>query len=80
MPEQTHGAHRVRLAHNPAESASVARIKRAAAALIDTLAEYAHGDPRLQALAMTAAEESAMWGVKAATAEPPAGRVRHRDS
>ena len=78
MPEQTLGAHRVRLTHNPAESPSVARIKRDAARLIDTLAELAHGDSRLQALAMTAAEESAMWGVKAATAVPPAWRDRHR--
>ena len=67
MPEQTFGAHRVRLDHNPAGSPVVARIKRDGARFIDTIAELAHGDKRAQAIALTKAEEAAMWAVKAAT-------------
>ena len=62
------GAYRVRLEHNPGGDPVVARIKRDAARLIDTIHELAHGDKRCQALAMTAVEEGAMWAVKAATA------------
>lgn len=60
------GEERVRLGFNPSSDTAVERIKRAAAALIDAVIAEA-GDPRLSALACTAAEESAMWGVKAVT-------------
>ena len=64
------GAYRVGADSNPSSSPAVARVKEAAAALIDRLHAIptTHGEARrLQALAMTAAEEAALWGVKAAT-------------
>ena len=62
------GAERVRLGFNPAVSPAVSRIKRDGATLIDTIAEVAGADKRAQAIAMTKAEESVMWAVKAVTA------------
>ena len=61
------GAARVRADFNPSGSDHVARIKALAAAFINEVAA-AGGDGRLGALAMTTAEEAAMWAVKAATA------------
>ena len=63
----TLGERRVRLGHNPSGAAGVTAVKAATAALIDILAEHAGAERRYQALAMTAAEEAGMWGVKAAT-------------
>ena len=74
---KTLGELRVRVFFNPSESDYVNDIKVAAANLID-LIDGSAGKPswsdndlkewsRLKALAMTAAEESAMWAVKAAT-------------
>ena len=68
---KTVGELRVRARLNPAASGAVDRIKNAAAKLIDEIAAAGHGNPggyRLRALGMTAAEEAAMWGVKAAAA------------
>lgn len=65
------GAERVRLDFNPSADTAVGRIKHAAALLIDII-NAESGDHRLKALAMTAAEEASMWGVKAVTAQPPA--------
>ncbi len=68
---KTVGELRVRARLNPSASAPVDRIKNAAAALIDEIAAVEPSNPavnRLRALGMTAAEEAAMWGVKAATA------------
>jgi hypothetical protein len=73
----TLGERRVRVNFNPSESDYVNDVKVAAAALID-LIDGAAGNPkwsdnnlkewlRLKYLAMIAAEESAMWAVKAAT-------------
>ena len=72
MTERTLGAERVRLDFNPGASGAVARIKRAGAALIDAI-DAEPGDPRLKALAMTAAEEASMWGAKAVTGTPEPG-------
>lgn len=66
MTTPTLGAQRVRLDFNPGSDTAVDRIKRAGAALIDAINDET-GDPRLKALAMTSAEEAAMWGVKAVT-------------
>ena len=63
------GEERMRLDFNPGGNKAVKRIKRAAARLIDAI-DREPGDPRLKALAITAAEESGMWGVKAVTAPP----------
>ena len=68
MSQPTLGAQRVRLDFNPNSDTAIDRIKRAGAALIDAV-NIEPGDPRLKALAMTAAEEGAMWGVKAVTAK-----------
>ncbi len=68
---KTVGELRVRTAFNPAASGAVDRIKNAAAKLIDEIAAVDPHNPaanRLRSLGMTAAEEAAMWGVKAATA------------
>ena len=65
--QQSVGAERVRLDSNPSSNSAAKSIKSAAVTLINAIHE-AEGDPRLKALAMTAAEESAMWGVKAVTA------------
>ena len=67
MPQFTLGAQRVRLDFNPSSNTAVDRIKRAGAAFIDAI-NGETGDPRCKALAMTAAEEAAMWGVAAVTA------------
>ena len=67
----TKGEDRVRTSFNPSKDSKVDGIKALAASLIDAI-ESINGDSevqRLKALAQTAAEESAMWGVKAATAE-----------
>ena len=64
------GAARVRADFNPSGSNRVARIKTLAAAFINEVAA-AGGEPRLAALAMTSAEEAAMWGVKAVTGPSP---------
>ena len=66
MTTPTLGAERVRIDFNPSSDTAVDRIKRAGAVLIDAVNDKP-GDPRLKALAMTAAEEGAMWGVKAVT-------------
>lgn len=73
----TLGEKRVRVTFNPAKDDYVAEIKQKAAELLD-LIDGAAEDPkfnqeefrefnRLKALAMTAVEEAAMWGVKMAT-------------
>ena len=69
MDQPTLGAQRVRLDFNPGSDTAVDRIKRAGAAFVDAI-NIEPGDPRRKALAMTAAEEAAMWGVKAATNTP----------
>lgn len=71
----TKGEYRVGMNFNPSNDDTVGRIKRMAADLIDVLdaipasRETPHGNEvgRLKALAQTAVEEAAMWGVKAAT-------------
>jgi len=71
----TTGEYRVGITFNPGGSEMVNKIKRAAADLIDLIAdiEVAGDDTRtrevarLKALAMTHIEDAAMWGVKAAT-------------
>jgi len=75
----TRGDYRVGIGFNPSGDAHVDEVKRCAAALIDAIgvidpgrAPRAWGEiNRLKALAMTAAEEAAMWGVKAATKPEP---------
>lgn len=65
----TKGEYRVGIDFNPSNDDLVGRIKRAAADLID-LIDTVPGEGervRLRALAVTAVEEAAMWGVKAAT-------------
>ena len=72
---QTIGQYRVGLDFNPSNDLTVHRIKEKAAALIDEIdsiiidkSKLDVGEvARLKALAMTAIEEGAMWGVKAAT-------------
>jgi len=74
----TLGEARVRVAFNTGNNDTVSEIKLLAAQLIDTinsLPEPESANPpgnneffRVKALAMTAIEEGAMWGVKAATA------------
>ena len=66
MAPPTTGEKRVRVLFNPSADDAVERIKRKAAALIDEI-DQSEGEPRLKALAMTAAEEASMWGVKAVT-------------
>ena len=75
MSKQTIGEYRVGLSFNPSGSGAVENIKRKAADLIDAIDQVdVPGDTpeagRLKALAMTAVEEGAMWGVKAATSHP----------
>lgn len=87
----TRGEYRVGVAFNPSGDATVAEIKRLAAAMIDLILELRvpvpDGDEdddafivamehigeveRLKALAVDAAEEAAMWAVKAATKPAP---------
>ena len=60
----------VRLGFNPREDATVDRIKMLAAALITEVGNLQiddHVAGRHASLAITAAEEAAMWAVKAAT-------------
>jgi hypothetical protein len=81
--DMTKGQYRVGVGFNPSGSDIVARIKTAAAALIDLIDEIppeagplttgiANAErARLRALAQTAVEEAAMWAVKAATKGNP---------
>lgn len=68
---QTLGEYRVGVSFNPSNNPAVDEIKKLAAALIDkvdSLPFPRDGETaRLIALSMTAAEDAAMWGVKAAT-------------
>lgn len=79
----TKGEYRVGITFNPSNDDMVAKIKRAAADLIDlidsipllgaeTEAQLLRSAEvaRLKALAQTAIEEGAMWAVKAATKGP----------
>lgn len=72
----TKGQYRVGVDFNPSRDTTVARIKQTAADLIDLIDGIdLHGPElgelaRLKSLAMTGAEEAAMWGVKAATKPP----------
>jgi len=66
----TFGEERVGVSFNPSGNPQVNDIKGTAAILINMIKAVPGGHPeieRLKALAMTAAEEAAMWGVKAAT-------------
>lgn len=73
----TLGQERIRVSFNPSKEDYVNDIKIAAAKLIDLINESANNSgwnnhtlgewKRLKSLAMTAAEESAMWATKAAT-------------
>jgi hypothetical protein len=73
----TKGEYLVGIDFNPSKDNTVAKIKRAAADLIDLVeAIKVPDDPaklqpsevgRLKALAITSIENGAMWGVKAAT-------------
>lgn len=76
----TSGEYRVGIGFNPSGDDQVDGIKRRAAALIDAIEAISDGTNRggatgevrrLKALAMTAAEEAPMWGVKAATKPEP---------
>lgn len=74
---QTKGQYRVGITFNPSQLGVVDQIKVKAAELIDLIddlpvpssgsGEHAVEVLRLKALAATAVEEGAMWGVKAAT-------------
>jgi hypothetical protein len=75
----TRGEYRVGVTFNPSNDDTVGKIKRAAADLIDLIEgisdsqeDFSHVVEiiRLKQLAMDAAEESAMWAVKAATKGP----------
>lgn len=83
MLKQTIGQYRVGSNFNPSGNTAVDTIKSAAASFIDAveeLADDAVGNAetdeqrgeirRLKALAMTHAEDAAMWGVKAVTKRP----------
>lgn len=72
---RTRGEKRVKTVFNPADSTLVRDIKQTAAVFIDlccpqNVASHSAEQRRLWALAMTAAEEAAMWAVKAATFSP----------
>lgn len=72
----TKGEYRVGIDFNPSKDDLVGRIKRAAADFIDLIEEVPASfaeRSRLKAMAQTAIEEGAMWGVKAATKSPEAG-------
>lgn len=71
-PHETIGKYRIGLSFNPSKDKTVDMIKAYAAAFIDAIemVDIRVGDTeqiRLKALAMTAAEEAAMWAVKAQT-------------
>ena len=70
--KQTLGESRVRTKFNPSADGYVDQIKQTAAKLIDLINDLPDGGDgeirRLKSLGMTATEEAAMWGVKAATA------------
>lgn len=70
--KQTLGEMRVRTEFNPSADGQVDQIKQVAAKLIDLINAVPDGNEaerrRLKSLGMTAVEEAAMWGVKAATA------------
>jgi hypothetical protein len=72
----TTGEYRVGIDFNPSGNEAVAKIKQAAAELIDMIEDLEVGDipeiGRLKALAMTHVEDAAMWAVKAATKKPMA--------
>jgi len=61
------GEDRVRIKFNPSADSVVDQIKQKTAELIDLCEALKSADPRCAALAQTAYEEAAMWGVKAAT-------------
>lgn len=73
----TLGEFRIRTSFNPSSEDIVQKIKDKTASLINIVAEVKYEDEkdtqkageraRLVALALTAYEEAAMWGVKAAT-------------
>lgn len=69
------GEHRVRTKFNPDNNGLVDQIKQKSAELINLYSSIPDGSDydkeagRLKSLAMTSAEESAMWAVKAATCE-----------
>jgi hypothetical protein len=74
------GEYRVGIAFNPSNDDMVAKIKRAAADLIDLIDSIPAGShewgidaerTRLKALAQTDIESAAMWAVKAATKGEP---------
>lgn len=76
------GAYRVGISFNPSALPEVDLIKRLAADLIDAVEAidvnsldvlHAVEVGRLKSLAQTAAEEAAMWAVKAATKPAPEG-------
>lgn len=73
MTQQTLGQFRVGTSFNPSSNPDVDTIKATAAALIDMINDMPVTDgegARLKALAMSAIEDGAMWGVKAATKQP----------
>lgn len=66
----TIGEYRVGITFNPGGNEMVDKLKRAAADFIDLVETIKSDVPeanRLKALAMTHAEDAAMWAVKAAT-------------
>jgi hypothetical protein len=68
----TTGEYRVGISFNPGGNVLVDKLKRAAADFIDLVEQEIDGGSggevaRLKALAMTHAEDAAMWAVKAAT-------------
>lgn len=65
----TLGQERVGVSFNPSNNPTIDSIKHQAAGLIDAINDIPTDNPeaaRLKALAMTAIEDGAMWGVKAA--------------
>lgn len=74
----TRGEYQVGIDFNPSADDMVGQIKRKAADLIDLIDSVDAQHPecfRLKALAITAIEEGAMWGFKAAT-KPPRPEVK----
>jgi hypothetical protein len=69
----TLGEYKVGITFNPGGNPQVDTLKRLAAAFIDEINSFASDNPevgRLKALAMTNAEDAAMWAVKAVTKGP----------